>query len=113
MTSVPRSVFVGPLTRAASARAHDAKKGVQKGFLKRACSEHPKALSEMNVDAQDYFAFVGFPANSNPDELCIFIKEHCHDFLSDFSSTVLGWAQFAYHDETVCAVGVEFLAFQR
>ena len=92
--SVQSSVSVGPLTRSASARVTDAKKGVQKGFLKHARSSQPKIASEMNVEAKDYFAFIGFPVNSDPYEMCNLIKEHCHDHLREFDLRVLGWAQF-------------------
>ena len=113
MMSVPSSVSVGPLTRSASARVTDAKKGVQKGFLKHARSSQPKIASEMNVEAKDYFAFIGFPVNSDPYEMCNLIKELCHDHLDEFDLRVLGWAQFVEHDEPVRAVGLEFLASQR
>ena len=70
MLSVPSSVSVGPLTRAAFARASDAKKGVQKGFLNNARISQSKAASDMNVEAKDCFAVGRFPVNSDRHEMC-------------------------------------------
>ena len=113
MMCVASSASAGPLTRAASAHASDAKKGVQQSLLKNARSSHPKASSEMNVDAKDFFAFVDFPTNSDPYEMCTLIKEHCYGHLVDFNLIVLDWTQFVEHNETVRAIGVEFAASQR
>ena len=88
MLSVPSSVSVGPLTRAAVARASDAKKGVQTGFLKNARSSQSKAASDMNVEAKDCFAFGRFPVNSDRHEMCNLIKEHCHEHLTEFDLQV-------------------------
>ena len=99
-----------PTTRLSAATAQ---KGVQKGFLKHPRTSVSKSGSEMNVDARDYFAFVGFPVNSDPYDMCDLIKEHCHDHLGEFDLRVLGWAQFTEHDDTVRSVGLEFLVSQR
>ena len=40
-------------------------------------------------------------------------RNHCHDHVGEFDVRVLEWAQFMEHDETVRAVGLEFLASQR
>ena len=46
-------------------------------------------------------------------EMCIMFKGHCHHDFGKFNLRVLGWVRFVEHEETVRAVGVEFLVSQR
>ena len=106
-----------PTTRLSAAAAQvlsaGDKKGVQKGFLKQARSSTSKVSAEMKVDGKDFFAFIGFPTEVDPYDMCTLIKEYCHDYLGEFNLQVLGWSQHRENDEYVRAVGVEFLACQR
>ena len=89
------------------------KKRMQKGFLKQARPAISKGTSDMKIDSKYYFAFVGFPSDIDPYDMCMLIKEYCYDRLAEFNLQILGWSQHMENDELVRAVGVEFLASQR
>ena len=89
--------------------------GVQKGFLKSSRSIVVKT-SEMKVDRAEekhFFAFVGFPAKTDPLAACNFISDQCRDYLPEFALKVIGFAEYSDGDTTVRAIGVEFLVSQR
>ena len=81
--------------RAAQPQASDAKKsGVQKGFLKSSRSIVVKT-SEMKVDRVEekhFFAFMGFPAKTDPLAACNFISDQCRDYFPEFALKVIGFA---------------------
>ena len=90
---------------------------VKLGFLKpkitKVSTEAPSSASAsgsaMGVDTKGYFAFSGFPADSDPKVICDLMRERIHDFLSEFSVSVIG---FCIHDGSA-HVGIEFLVSER
>ena len=66
-----------PTTRlsaaAAQAPASGDKRSVQKGFLKQARTSVVKAPTDMKVYDKDHFAFIGFPFDMDPYDMCTLI----------------------------------------
>ena len=78
--SVLHSVFAmaqRPTTRlsavAAQAPFSGNKKSLQKGFLKQARTSVAKTPADMKVYDKDHFAFIGFPVDMDPYNMCTLI----------------------------------------
>ncbi len=92
------------------AKAAKGKSLVKQGFLKTTTEVRPpktsssSASGSMSVDAKAVFSFSGFPMGSIPLEIFTLIREHVHDYLGDFSLTVIGTCV----SDGAAHVGVEY-----